>query len=438
MGSMAIPTPCAISAHPTNPKRFATGGGDANVFIWHFADGAGGSGLESMAKLTYHTQPVNAVSWSANGDQLATWGDDKMIAVWSRDEQYDARDSAPAFGETMVFSEKWLPSIKIRGPLAEVCAVQWLHNGKAVLAAALDGSIGLYSLKKQTHILSINVNTQFIQGMAVDCSMNLLAVQSTSASAKVYRLIRHKKKKAEKKTDRRPKYRYVQHCSLSHYPPTAEEAAQQSEFNRLYKEEKEEIKKEKEKEKEKDEKKEGEEEKETKKARKAKKKKVAKHSLFKHNLITTSRKPSWSGDGLFLCMVAGQSKDKSQDAVHVFHRSSLTKKVSTILLPESSHATAARFNPKKLKMGEAGAEQGSIAHRYGLKYRMLLAIPCGSELFLFDTAKNEAVLYWKDQDTQGFFDVDWSCDGRWLVISDGEGFITRVHVNQEDLILHQR
>merc|ERR1712013_372710 len=106
------------------------------------------------------------------------------------------------------------------------------------------------------------------------------------------------------------------------------------------------------------------------------------------NLITTSRKPSWSGDGLFLCMVAGQSKDKSQDAVHVFHRSSLTKKVSTILLPESSHATAARFNPKKLKMGEAGA-------------------------------------------AQGFFDVDWSCDGRWLVISDGEGFITRVHVNQE-------
>ena len=31
--SMAIPTPCSISAHLTNAKRFATGGGDANVFV---------------------------------------------------------------------------------------------------------------------------------------------------------------------------------------------------------------------------------------------------------------------------------------------------------------------------------------------------------------------------------------------------------------------
>jgi len=446
--SMAIPTPCSISTHPTNPKRFASGGGDANVFIWHFADGAGGSGLEAVAKLTYHTQPCNAVSWSASGEQLATSGDDKMIAIWSRDAQYDATDAAPAFGETMVFGEKWLPTIKIRGPLAEVCAVEWLHGDKAVLAAALDGSIGLYSLKKQQHILSIHVNTQFIQGIAIDASFNLLAVQSTSASAKVYRLIRHRKKKSDKQ-NKRPRYRSVQHCSLSYYPPSAAEAAQQLEFNRLYKEEKEEIKRERDAQIQAQAQAQAQPEAESTTAtvsapanvpsvpkRKAKKKKVAKHALFKHNLITTSRKPGWSADGLLLCMVAGQSKDKAVDAVHVFHRSCLSKKVSTILLPESSHATAAAFNPMKLKLPEQGAEKGSIAERYGMCYRMLLAILCGQELFLFDTAKNEAALYWKDQDTQGFFDVHWSCDGRWLVISDVEGFITRVHVDQEDLLLH--
>ena len=29
----AIPTPCVISTHPTNAQRFASGGGDANVFV---------------------------------------------------------------------------------------------------------------------------------------------------------------------------------------------------------------------------------------------------------------------------------------------------------------------------------------------------------------------------------------------------------------------
>merc|ERR1719431_2437996 len=93
---------------------------------------------------------------------------------------------------------------------------------------------------------------------------------------------------------------------------------------------------------------------------KLRKKRIPKSSLFKHNLITTSRKPHWSGDGLLLCMVAGVSKDKSNDCIHIFHRSNLTKKVTTITLPESSHATVARFHPLKLKLPEEGAVTGSI------------------------------------------------------------------------------
>merc|ERR1719242_2394385 len=122
---------------------------------------------------------------------------------------------------------------------------------------------------------------------------------------------------------------------------------------------------------------------------KLRKKRIPKSSLFKHNLITTSRKPHWSGDGLLLCMVAGVSKDKSNDCIHIFHRSNLTKKVTTITLPESTHATVARFHPLKLQLPEEGAEAGSIAAKYKMSYRMLLAVICGSELFVFDTSRTK-------------------------------------------------
>lgn len=165
---------------------------------------------------------------------------------------------------------------------------------------------------------------------------------------------------------------------------------------------------------------------------KPKKKRIPKFSLFKHNLITTSRKPSWSPDGLLLSMVAGQSKDKTNDCIHIFHRSNLAKKVTTILLSESSHATCVRFNPLKLKLNDI--DKGSIVDKYNIKYRMLFAIICGSELFVFDTSKNNAIFYWKDEDTQNFFDMEWNFDGTALLISDVEGFITRLNISKDDII----
>jgi len=438
--SMGIPTPCVVTTHPTEPKRFATGGGDANVFIWHFSS-ASECGLENVAKLTYHTQPCNAVSWSSDGTRLATSGDDKMIAVWDEDQKYDAGLEQPAFGETMVFREKWIPSIKIRGPLAEVSDIEWLHDAKALVVSSLDGNIGIYSVKKMQRITSISLNTQFIQGIAVDHTLNLLAVQTTASSAKIFRIIKQKKKKHDRK------YRTVPYVTLSHYPHSQSELDQQHIYNAQYKEEKKEL-----------------EELQKNEAAgavegtadggaggegtaivaadgavrpkpkaKPKKKRIPKCSLFKHNLITTSRKPGWSADGLLLCMVAGQSRDKSNDCIHIFHRSNLTKKVTTIVLPESSHATVARFGPLKLKVAAEGADTGSIAHRYRMPYRMLLAVICGSELFVFDTSRNEAVFYWKDLDTQNFFDMQWTADGKALVISDVEGFLTRLCIAAEDL-----
>eukprot|EP01084_Bolivina_argentea_P192797 330898_1 len=133
-------------------------------------------------------------------------------------------------------------------------------------------------------------------------------------------------------------------------------------------------------------------------------------------------------------MVAGQSKDKLNNCIHIFHRANLNKKITTILLPESSNATSVRFNPLKLKLDtEIGIDKGSIVDKYNMKYKMLFSVICGAELFIFDTSKNNAVLYWKDEDTQTFHDMEWSFNGKILLISDVEGFITRISLSDDDI-----
>ena len=249
------------------------------------------------------------------------------------------------------------------------------------------------------------------------------------------------------------KYSSQQFVSLSSYPLTKSESQQQAIYDQQYKEEKKELKEQEKKEKEEAQKKaknenameidaktENDENKNNLnskiiKKKKLRKKRVQKYTLFKHNLVTTSRKPGWSPDGILLCCVAGQTKDKKMDCIHIFHRSNLNKKVTSIALPQSTHAKVARFNPLKLKIiNKNDIDKGSIVDKYKMKYKMLFAIICSSELFIFDTSKIEAIFYWKDSDTQNFLDMQWSFDGKSLLISDIEGFITRLQLNDNDLV----
>lgn len=373
--------------------------------------------MEQIAQLTYHTECVNVVSWNNSGSQLATAGQDKIIAVWSKDLKYEAQPPSDnqndsAFGDQHHLKEKWLPTIKIRGPLEEICGIEWLHDSKSLIAATLDGKIEFYSLKNQKKIGELAINTQFIQGIAVDHTFNLLAIQTPTANTKIYKIVKQKKK-----------YKSVQYVALSSYPHSVTELEQQKAYDLEYKEAKKQIL-------------ENVNDSEKNNQKKMRKKRVPRNALFHGNsLITTSRKPSWSPDALLLCMVAGVSRDKSMDCVHVFHRSNLSKKVTTFLLPESSHASCARFNPKKLKLCDGDVvDNGSIVHRYGMKYRMLFAIICGQELFVFDTSKCNAVLYWKDHDCKGFYNMEWSHDGKALSVSDVEGFITRLTLADDDIV----
>jgi ribosome assembly protein SQT1 len=67
----------AVAGHPTQPLA-ASGGEDDLGYIWDITDG------EIIVKLTGHTDSVTSVSWSADGQMIATGGMDGRIRVWRR------------------------------------------------------------------------------------------------------------------------------------------------------------------------------------------------------------------------------------------------------------------------------------------------------------------------------------------------------------------
>ena len=60
-------------------KKLFTGGADKTVYAWNLA-------APAMPERKYagHTAPVNAVAVSANGQILASAGDDEVIRFWNQ------------------------------------------------------------------------------------------------------------------------------------------------------------------------------------------------------------------------------------------------------------------------------------------------------------------------------------------------------------------
>ncbi len=67
----------AVSAHPTAPLAVSGGGDDAG-YIWDVTDG------EMIVKLTGHTDSVDAVAFSSDGEMVSTGGMDGKVRVWRR------------------------------------------------------------------------------------------------------------------------------------------------------------------------------------------------------------------------------------------------------------------------------------------------------------------------------------------------------------------
>lgn len=67
----------AVAGHPTEPLA-ASGGEDDIGYVWDITDG------EVIVKLTGHTDSVTCITWSSDGEMIATGGMDGKVRIWRR------------------------------------------------------------------------------------------------------------------------------------------------------------------------------------------------------------------------------------------------------------------------------------------------------------------------------------------------------------------
>ena len=370
-------TSCCVAFHPCNVNRFATGGGDNTIFIWEFSNNK--SGLEQQSKLDYHTKSINILCWNNNdGKYLASGGTDEMIVIWEFDRLNNNNNNAgnggdgDIFNEMKHFKEKWTVKHKFRGNFTEITDIIWSNDNNYIISSSLNGIFVICDVKRNKIIQEIDIGRHYIQGICLDKNNQILVLQSMLNNVKLY----------INKSNKKNKFHFKYLKSIQYYPNNNNNNINGNK----------------------------------------------KSSLFASNVVITKKKPNWSPDGIFLCCVSGLTKNKKH-GIHLFHRSNLFNKITTFSLNELCHCSCIKWNPLLLKANNI--ENNSIMFKYKMKYKMLFSCICENNIFILDTSKNNPILYWRDEDIQSFIDMEWSFNGKILLLSDAEGFITKITLNDD-------
>jgi len=249
----------------------------------------------------------------------------------------------------------------------ELSDVLWVKSSETMILSSVWGSVFVICAFPDISVLqSIQLAKTFIQGIAFDMCC-LLAIQSSNTC----RILKRKTKKNGKTLDQLCFERKNMGLSLCHFPTN-------------------------------------------------------KYHMFAANVANLRRKPCYSPDGLYLCTSGGQIRidGVTWSAVHLFHRSNLAKKVSSYVIKEDNRVLVCKFCPVIYPCHEKDFDQDSLNKKYGMTYKMRFAAITRSSLYVFETSTCHPLLYWRDRDARDFFDLDWTCDGRALFVTDSESYIT--------------
>lgn len=166
----------ALALHPKNSRIFAASGEGEEVYILevpedlgHTADASTTSGFTLLYTLKGHTDTISLLSFSPNGEWLATGSLDSTVGLWSTSTWERVHSLTDLYGEIM--SLLWHPSSLVlvagaddaqaamwnvakgtlamyfvghRGPVT--CCV-WSPDHKKLVTGSTDGTVGIYNPK---------------------------------------------------------------------------------------------------------------------------------------------------------------------------------------------------------------------------------------------------------------------------------------------------
>ncbi len=119
----------------TNAQLMASASFDYSVVIWDL------NPIKEKITLIGHDAAVNAVSFSPANDLLVSGGDDNNILLWSLNEIYKVNEE--------------IQPIKLGNHRGKIADLEFSKNGRYLLSASWDGSVGVWDLKERKKIHSL-------------------------------------------------------------------------------------------------------------------------------------------------------------------------------------------------------------------------------------------------------------------------------------------
>jgi chromatin assembly factor 1 subunit B len=177
-------------------KRLATGGGDNNIRIWQLHhDHQFKPSIEYISTLRKHTQAVNVVRFSNQGDFLASGSDDGSLLIWKKSPIIikEINDDGDDDDE---LQESWHVICQIRSSTAEINDICWSPDDKYIVTGSMDNSLRIHHLEidKCDKLLaklvtSSQEHSHYIQGVYWDPLNHYVVSQSVDRSIIIYSFI---------------------------------------------------------------------------------------------------------------------------------------------------------------------------------------------------------------------------------------------------------
>lgn len=144
-----------------------------------------------MSTLHKHSQAVNVVRFSPNGDILASAGDDGTVLLWKKSDtiitNLETEDEED-------IKESWKVVGTIRSSTSEIMDLAWSPNGNYITTGSMDNVLRVYQLISQndkingTLVQNLSNHTHYIQGVYWDPLDEYIVSQSADRCLNVYQI----------------------------------------------------------------------------------------------------------------------------------------------------------------------------------------------------------------------------------------------------------
>ncbi|EAS00369.1 chromatin assembly factor 1 subunit FAS2 (macronuclear) [Tetrahymena thermophila SB210] len=198
-----------LDVHPFI-NLLVTGGSDEEVYegedlefeeeigyikLWqineNYTPGQGGDAkpVTFIRALKKHSNPVNCVRFSPNGQYLASASDDHKIVIWHVDKGFQNIST-----NQKIFN--LVPKNILEGHNREVCDLRWFNDSTHLISGGMDYRAYIWNVKegviKQT---IVGAHKSYVQGVAVDPKMKFCLTLGNDRTVKVWRKLKSNNKK---------------------------------------------------------------------------------------------------------------------------------------------------------------------------------------------------------------------------------------------------